>query len=228
MKKPYLGSELLAFCFSYRLPVLFMSIFIFIMWVGHTLDLEFSVGLAFLLPAILTFIIAYMWISHLIKLVEKDADDKFNCLCKSLEQLDYWYYYGMSAVGVDVSSQRLCLISANNKVVVVSLSEIIEVKSTVTIPDICYSRSVQLTDYGEVIESRSISNRLSDNKENEERRIEAQRNTGLIFDLDKLNVPSVFITMREEDIPSWNRCLKHLSENKLPIQTSPQYFPNNE
>ncbi len=192
---------------------------------GYVLELKPSITSVFISPVIITLLLACLGVYLKVKIIEKQRSDKFNCLSDMLTKVDYWYHNGSSAMGVDVSSKKIALISSNKKELLISLDDIIELESTISIPDVCYTNSVQITHSGQVIESQDLGHYLADKRSNENQHNKALRNTGLIFNLDLLENPTMFITMRKHEIPSWNRLIKHLSENKLSSKSRPHFFP---
>lgn len=93
---------------------------------------------------------------------------------------------------------------------------------SVKIPNVQYTRTVHVHSSGLVTESHNV---LSDAIDNEVRRAEAVRATGLIFSLDLLERPTAFVMMNRDHMASWSLLLQHLSEERLENQKEPKFFP---
>lgn len=223
--KKYLLSRYLRYLFSFRF-VSGVVLFAFAqIWTVTMFRMDYSYKTIAVLSILLPSALAVSYHVYLYHYQYGTSMKRLNELKDALTNVDYWYAYLGSAVGVNVAEKKLHIITEKGNQQTVNINKVLGLESTICLPELQHSKTLHVSSSGSVDVTRSMSNSFNDSVENDRRIDRALKSTGLIFSLDVLTTPSIFIHMREEDIGFWFRLVQHLSEDRLESQPSPMYFP---
>ena len=115
--------HLLGYFFSFRLPILVVAIFVIQILIIHNMQLRVPLEVM-LLPLVLAPAILFFWARFLYVAYQKDIKSKFEQICHALKKVDYWYYFGSDAIGVEVKSKVIHLVPSEGEPLTIELKNV--------------------------------------------------------------------------------------------------------